>query len=46
MHVNWIQRDSASNRANPNYSEENIIINMESVGAPGVSARLVQANSI
>ena len=46
VHINWIQRDSARNRANPNYSEDKIIINMESVGAPGVSARIVQANSI
>ena len=46
VHVNWIQRDSARNRADHNYSEDNIVINMESVGAPGVSAHLVQANSI
>ena len=44
--TNWIQRDSARQRADPNYSEDNIVINMESVGAPGVSARIVQANSI
>ena len=46
VHVNWIQHDSARNRANPNYSEDKIIRNMESVGAPGVSAHLVRANSI
>ena len=46
VHVNWIQRDSARKRADPNYSEDNIVINMESVGAPGVSNRIVKANSI
>ena len=46
LHVNWILRDSARKRSDPNYSEENIVINMESVGAPGVIARMVQANSI
>ena len=46
VHVNWIQRDSARNGADHNYSEDSIVINMDSVGSPGVSARLVQANSI
>ena len=46
VHVNWIQRDSARNRSDHKYSEDNIFINMESVGAPGVSACIVGANSI
>ena len=46
MHVDWIQLDSARQRSDHNYSEDNIVINMESVGAPGVIARIVQANFI
>ena len=46
VHVNWIQRDYARKRADPNYSKDNIVINMESVGAPGVNTRIVQPNSI
>ena len=46
VHVNWIQRDSARQRSDPNYSKYNIVIKMESVGAPGVSVRIVQANSV
>ena len=46
MHVNWIQRDSARIIADHNYNEDNIVIHMESVGAPVVSAHLVQSNSI
>ena len=46
VHVKWIQHDSARKRTDPNYSTDNIVINMEVVGAPGVSAGIVQANSI
>ena len=46
MHVHWIQHNSAGNRANHKYSEDNININMESARVPSVSAHTVQDNSI
>ena len=45
MHVSWIQDGSARNIDDPNYREENIVINMESLGVPGIAC-IVKADFI
>ena len=41
VHVNCIQCDSACKRRIPNYIDENIALNLESLGAPGGIARFI-----
>ena len=46
VHVSWIKDGSTRDRGNPNYSEDNYVFDLESIGQPGVFAHASSANSI
>ena len=46
VHVSWIKDGSTRDIGNPNYSEDNYVFDLESIGQPGLFAHGSSANSI
>ena len=46
VHVSWIKDGSTRDRGNPNYNEDNIVVDLASIGQPGFYAHGSSANSI
>ena len=46
VHVSWIKDGSTRDRGNPNYNEDNIVVDLASIGQPGLFAHGSSANSI
>ena len=46
VHVSWIKDGSTRDRGNPNYNEDNIVVDLASMGQPGLFAHGSSANSI